>query len=462
MKIKAFKIKDFDKLEKYFFALFLLVSFVSYLLWSLNIPFGEAPDEAMRYQIPDFIYRYGYLPVGDDPEIINPVWGISYAFTPITTYIVQAFFMKITSFFTTDSWALIMTARIVNILFSVITLWICILISQLIFKKNYTAKWLFLFAVAFLPQYAFVSSYVNMDVLAVLSSAIIVYAWISGLKTDWDYKSCIVLAVGMSVCLLSYYNAYGFLLCSVLLYFGSMLCCNKNLKQIKFFKKTALIVFVVLLLSAWWFIRNFFLYDGDILGLAASNECADIHADAAHKLDALDIPKNKGQSLWYMLKDRMWLFLVARSFIGLLGHANVALSTWVYLFYALFFVASFVGCLISFKKFFPKIKSKLDEHSKKTILFSITMIIAVITPFLISMYYSYTADFQPQGRYSIPCLIPLMFFSSVGFNSLFSKLLPQKFESKLKNISVVLVMTIMLFFIFKILTGTIIPVYQGA
>lgn len=62
--------------------LFFLFLLVFYLMWARVQPMGAGPDEQMRYQIADYIYKHGSLPVGDDPSVRNVVWGISYAFSP--------------------------------------------------------------------------------------------------------------------------------------------------------------------------------------------------------------------------------------------------------------------------------------------------------------------------------------------------------------------------------------------
>ena len=78
-KLKRKKISAETTVEILFF-LFLLVF---YLMWARVQPMGAGPDEQMRYQIADYIYKHGSLPVGDDPSVRNVVWGISYAFSPI-------------------------------------------------------------------------------------------------------------------------------------------------------------------------------------------------------------------------------------------------------------------------------------------------------------------------------------------------------------------------------------------
>ena len=39
---------------------------------------------------------------------------------------------------------------------------------------------------------------------------------------------------------------------------------------------------------------------------------------------------------------------------------------------------------------------------------------ALLIPNYLNAYYSYSSDFQPQGRYSMPMLIPLMYFVTKG------------------------------------------------
>ena len=64
-KLKRKKISAETTVEILFF-LFLLVF---YLMWARVQPMGAGPDEQMRYQIADYIYKHGSLPVGDDPSV---------------------------------------------------------------------------------------------------------------------------------------------------------------------------------------------------------------------------------------------------------------------------------------------------------------------------------------------------------------------------------------------------------
>lgn len=83
-----------NKKEKIVEILFLTGVFVFLLLWAVVQPFNASPDEAMKYQIVEYIMKHGTLPHGGNPEIRHELWGISYAFNPILPYIIGAVFGK--------------------------------------------------------------------------------------------------------------------------------------------------------------------------------------------------------------------------------------------------------------------------------------------------------------------------------------------------------------------------------
>ena len=54
------------------------------------------------------------------------------------------------------------------------------------------------------------------------------------------------------------------------------------------------------------------------------------------------------------------------------------------------------------------------------------MILALIIPNILNLYASYAIDYQPQGRYSMPMLIPLMYFTVYGITALLDRLIKNK------------------------------------
>lgn len=418
---------------------FLASIFLFYLIWALNSPFNSAPDESMRFDIPKYIFDFRKLPVGHAPEIREEFWGISYAFNPILSYMISAFFMKITSFFTHNGFAMLMAARMTSILFGTATVWIVIRISKKLLPRIYQPA--FVCLVALLPQNAYLATYVNNDSMAVFSTALIIYMWILGIERDWDLKTCIGLGAGVAVCALSYYNAYGFILCSILLFvFTAAFCGKKQPDYFMMLKKGFLIAGIALALAGWWFVRNAVLYQGDFLGMRASSYYAELYAQDAFKPSNRMTMAKAGKSLYQMLFAEGWLHNTQNSFVGRFGFAEADLPGPMYYLYLPLMKLAIFGLMLRFLALFSLRKDK--EWNKKNILHIFLAVSTVIPPAL-SIYYSYYSDFQPQGRYVMPMVIPAMYFTVLGVSELLSPFIRQKNMKKLSyGYSVILIFSV--------------------
>lgn len=200
-----------------FYIIGTLILFLFLFYCSTKLCMNVAPDEYMRYDIPLFIYNHSYLPKGDEKEILNAIWGFSYGFTPYLPSIISFFFMKIASIFTTTPVHLLIAARLTSVLAGALTFFVCCKIGEEIFNHKMTI-YLFAIFVSLLPQFMYLSLYLNNDSFSIFTTALIVYGWIKGIKTNWNCKWCIFLGVAIGLCALTYYNAYGFILCSIIVY----------------------------------------------------------------------------------------------------------------------------------------------------------------------------------------------------------------------------------------------------
>lgn len=382
------------------------------MMWMMNQPFGVSPDEQMRYLIPQFIYEHGNLPHGGDPEIRNADWGISYGFTPITSYIISALFMKIASFFSADFMVLLRAARLVNVLFGTATVFIIIRIGKKLFEKPY--DWLFIIVASSLPQFIFVNSYVNMDSIALFGAAFLFYTCILGKESGWKTKHVILFAVALSVCLLSYYNTYGLVLCfSIFFVISVIISCQGEKDWWKtLLKKGMLVVLVVFILCGWWFIRNAVLYNGDFLGLTTCNEYGEMYGREDLKPSNIQTPEKQGLSIWEMFRNG-WVLVSGWSFFGVFGAMDMLLHFRVYQIY---FGLTLIGVIGAFLAI-PKLFRRKDEENRKVddIWFTVCSVLSIFFTIGISAYYSYTNDYQPQGRYILPMMIPFFYFIVTGF-----------------------------------------------
>lgn len=419
---------------------FLAALFVFLLLWAVVQPLNASPDEHMRYQIVEYIMKHGTLPEGGDPEIRNELWGISYAFSPITSYIIGAVFGKIAALFSAAEMAPVIGARLVNVIFGTLTGFLCLRIGKRMMKPG--AAWLFATMVCFLPGAVFIHSYVNMDSIAVCSTAWILLCWCKALQNGWSGKLCVELGLALSVCALSYYNAYGFALCTIFYFCISMLVCREKRWDWKALVKYGLLITAVVLVCAgWWFVRNAILYDGDFLGRNASSMYGELYAVEELKPSNIMTPKKMGQSIWDMLFwvpgewNYNWLSTVVVSFIGTFGYMDIFMpKLWSYL-YVFFFAAGALCVLPRLPELFEvrRIRKEVTDRredaegsvTKMTVyrkkgwkmegVFHLCLAGAAVIPVILLVIYAYSVDFQAQGRYLMPMLIPFMYFLSKGF-----------------------------------------------
>lgn len=391
---------------------YLILLFLFSCMWMWVQPLNASPDEGMRYLVPQYIYNHGRLPVGSDPEIINWAWGSSYGFNPITSYIISALFMKITAVFTTDATALLMAARLVSVLFGVANAYVVIKIAEKLFEGKRMYQWLFIVFATLLPEVVFITSYVNIDAMALFGTSLTIYCWILGMESDWRYRNCIALGASLSVCILSYYNTYGFLVCSFLLFVIYGLWLSEKGKESGVFKTTIkkglVVLGIVLLLTGWWFIRNYIIYDGDILGLDACNQCAELYALPELKPSFINTHQEKGLSLWNMLFQDKWLMSTMGSFIARFGFSDIYIAPWMYWAISIMLLLGIAGTLINAKRVW------FNGEDKARTLLHWMFVLTILLTVGISMYYSYTADYQPQGRYCLPMVTALMYLVVYG------------------------------------------------
>lgn len=431
--MKKIKIK-----EKYFKIGFIILVFVLALTWAIIQPNNDGPDEKMKMDICKYIAKHGSLPHGGDPEVRQPMWGISYGFTPILSYIFAGIFIKIAKVFTQDIHIIYIAGRLVSVICYTLMCMVNIKIAEKLFKNIYY-KWSFIILSCMLPQLIFLGSYINNDSLALFSISIIIYSWIIGLEKKWDIKSCIILSIGLALCALSYYNAYGYILTSAILFIASYFInkTENNKIDIKnMFKKGFLIVGITFLLCGWWFIRSAIIYNGDFLGLRTTEEYAEKYAIKELKPSNRDTDQNSNRSLKYMLVNRQWIRSTVKSFIAMFGPMKFQMKTKFYMLYLTIFTVGILEYIASFYKF--KHIKEMKENKNKGLL-EIIFGINIIIPIILSIYYSYCSDFQPQGRYIMPMVMPFMYFVVSGLENVIEKLIKNERVKKIVQYTIIFV-----------------------
>lgn len=455
-----------EKANKYisllYFTLYLAVALTLALSQPLSDnaypPLSNPPDEHSRYKVPLYICSHGTLPTGFEEELISGDCRWTYGFYTLLPYMIQGYAMRFVDLFTDSPLALLYTARLVNVILGLIMAYVVLLLGKKLFPDD-RVRWLFCFLITFLPQSLFLHTYVNPDSMCLLSTALMLYGLVRGYGDGFSLRSCAFLASGVILCALSYYNAYGFIVGSILLFAAYFV--KKENGKIKydwrnFLKKGLGISAVVLLCISWSFIRNYILYDGDIIGLATKENF----------IKSFDIERNTyysdGHSLIYMLTETDYFFHLFHTAVAVYG--SVSILTWgvVYRFYFLVFIVGILGAVFCHRR--AGAGSSGAELFGKTkglcIFFHTIMIFCMAMPLILLIRYAYTVDFQAQGRYILPGIIPFMYYTALGWkNILCWKRLPRILQNILFAALLICIVSSLLIMVYV----SALPVYmQGA
>lgn len=446
-------------LEQCLTLLYFLVYLAVTLTIALNQPLNDTfpslcnpPDEHSRYKVPLYICNHGTLPTGFEEELLSGDCKWTYGFYTLLPYMTQGYVMRFVNLFTDSPLALLYTARLVNVTIGLIMAYIVLLLGRKLFTDSRT-RWLFCFLITFLPQSLFLHTYVNPDSMCMLSTALMLYGLVCGYKDGFSFRSCALLSAGVIICALSYYNAYGFILGSIVM-FAAYFLKHENRKwhyDIKAFLKKGLpICIIVLLCISWSFIRNYVLYDGDFIGLTTMQNFIKSFGIAR------DTYASRGEPLTAMLFGRTFLPKIAVSFIANYGSGTLYTGIAVYLFYLFVIAAGIAGVVFVREK---GQVSPLKEEKWRYVLFHGVMVFCIAMPFLLLVRYAYTVDYQAQGRYIMPCLIPLMYYVSRGLEKL-----PfwRKASQKGKNILSALMLAGILLSLLYTVYARALPYYLGA
>lgn len=386
--------------------------------------FGNPPDEHARYLIPQFICEHGRIPTGFEEEIRIPSYGFSYGLYNVFPYIVQGYFMRFVSLFTQSELLLLYAARFVNVISGTLMAAVVYLLARRVFKDR-RFRWLFSFAVMFLPESLFMHTYVNSDSMCLLSTAMMVYALVSAYQEGFTRANSLWLSGGIILCALSYYNAYGYILSSILLFLAYFI--RKENGRLTYdwkemLKKGIFIGVIVLAGISWWFIRSYILYDGDFLGLATREKMAAQYAIDAVNPEALSTYQAKGYTILQMMKEEQFMTGAFITFVAAFGSLSITGNIWMYRAFKLFFIVGLAACVVLRRKGSGQTDradlSAGGTSRGKRLFFHINMIVCMLMPLILLIQYAYTMDFQNQGRYLLPAVIPLMYYAVAGLEKL--------------------------------------------
>ncbi|MCM1101210.1 MAG: DUF2142 domain-containing protein [Clostridium sp.] len=411
-----------------YFTIYLTVA----LTIALNQPLHDTPpsmcnppDEHSRYMVPLYICNHGTLPTGFEEKLLSQDVKWTYGFYTLLPYMAQGYVMRLVNLFTDSPLILLYAARMVNVATGLGMAYIVLLLGKKLFRDE-RVKWLFCFLVMFLPQSLFLHTYVNPDSMCLFSTALILYGLVCGYEDDFALRSRIFLTIGIILCTLSYYNAYGFILGSIVLFAARFLNREDGGWRFDFrgfLRKGLPIAAVVILCTGWSFVRNYILYDGDIIGLATKENFIRSYGILRES------PDDRGESLFDMLFRTDFFKDLIRTSIASYGSASLFGRRRIYTFYKLICLTGLLCAVLCRDRDNSAAVLRSDPKWRRA-FFHGAMIFCMLMPFILLVRYAYTVDYQAQGRYILPGIIPFMYYVSRGLEKIPLRFkIPEKFKN---------------------------------
>jgi len=362
----------------------LLVIFFNQLIWLSAIPYNFAPDEFGHFDVINRWVSTGNYPqfLKDPPDGLsrqNGMVGVSYSALQPLPYIWSGLPLMFTkNFLDQKHWYLYVRlgSALATVIFASGIYW---WLNKASPHQRY--KWVGVVIAGFIPQVSFIGAYVTSDSPTLAVSVWITAAALTGITNPFIWGA--LIGIG----LLSRYNTYP--LIAIL----ALMVAWKWFKQGKF-KEIVVSTLLAILLSGWWFLRNW-LTLGDILAVRKFYE-------VLYQIRAFEFHH---YGIWQMLNTTSWLEITGKSAFAAFDWNYLFLPNWVYSL-VLVVVTIGLGSLI--------INKKLNFWL--TIAFALTVYQSLAQ----SAYGSY----QPQGRHMFAILPAVLFYLWAGWTKL-------KFEKKL-------------------------------
>lgn len=361
-----------------------------------------APDEAVHYKYNvAFILKNKRLPVSgmDDlsaykscspDHLVKVHCGYSYVVFPGISYVISAASASILHHLFNVPY--VMGARVPSTIYGIVFI-LCAYFAAYIITRRRLVSTLLAAGVGLIPEYIFTSSYTNLDAHSVAISGVVGLAFVNYLvhpNRKWSLPILGIVTAGLLP--LAKYNF--FILGLPVIATVAYMLVKKKVSRRKFLELIGWSGIGFIVFSSFWYVRNAVLYH-DVLG-------QNFVLNTMSRYYPLGQPMNISSHTLVVFNELDFFGTLYRSFYYAFGSMFYYLGSAVYLVPAVFMVLGFVLLI-----------SRLAEDNKRLrpVIFAFAAFIAVIVLTLAEIIYnSMVYDFQPQGRYLYPILMPTVLF----------------------------------------------------
>lgn len=371
-------------------AIIFIAALVFYVYAALNLPTLFNLDNQNNYAATRYISEHYKIPVVEigDEDITFTEIGTTRSLRPPFTYIVSALVANFTTNFVDDS---VLRLRLGSPLLGALTITIIFTGFYLAFSHIGLALFGSL-SIALLPKFVFLASSNNDDIGAILSVSVLFTSVLGAIKYRNNIWPLIALAFSFGLVLQTKYTAW-----LTLPWFG--LVCIFLVKPIwhKVFKVLPLLVLVFIAAGGWWVIFNIANYGID-------DPTALRHASEIQRsLNSIE-PNQQGYAsegvgvLDLLSNHDQFLSKSYRSLIGYLEWLELDLSKSTYFFYGIIFLVGVIAVTL-----------QRPAAHKKTSYLDYLILMMLLSQLMFYLHHNWLRDIQPQARYVLPMIMPLVY-----------------------------------------------------
>jgi len=365
-------------------ATLVLLTIAVRLPWIFMIPISQAPDEGAHYWVIDFLRTHLALPTLADmmTEPNSSYYGALSPFSYVP-HVLCAFAMP---FFNAP-----LAYRFGSLLMGIASVLAARGIGKELFPQSRVVALAVPLFLVFHAQLAFVNGYSNNDSTSMAVATWALYAAILAVKRGITFKSSIGFGV-LSGCLaLSKPTTY--CLFPILL-IAFLMCAFLHKEPVQaYLKKLATVASIAACISMPFFLRNWFGFNGDLLGMRTMLELWWTSYGKPAQLYHLPVVDNAD-----------WRYCAFISYVGNLGNMDKLLPSRIYKLFSLGITLALGGWGLS--AVLAWIRKPLESLSERRISVCIWTLIALTFVFnfatLVAASASLNATGPPQGRYLFP------------------------------------------------------------
>ncbi|MGB9911233.1 MAG: hypothetical protein ACPLKP_01365 [Microgenomates group bacterium] len=388
-----------------FFILILIIWTLWVTHWAWVLPYNMAPDECLHFKTAKFFQEEKRLPVAGKEKITvireKDCQGTTYIETPFLNYIITAIFINFKGLVKIERDYL--AGRMSSVFFGIIFVVLYYLFLKKFFLKNTFIVYSTLVSTIFIPQVTYIFAYINQEAYSLASSVFLIlisliFYQLSKEKIK-EKKYWVLLGLSLALHFFSKTNFW-------LLFLIPLLFLGVRFWQVRklYFQNLLIISLIPLFLSGWFFMRNWLIYK-DFLGIKTYQEIT--------KANFVSRTFNQaGWTVYDVLFKSKWIEETLSSFYGRFGYMTIEIDPVMQWIFRGFLFLGLVGLI-----------EKLTEKKKIIIwegnnLFYLLFTILIPLNIAFSLWNSLYFDFQNQGRYLFPVLIPIMVLANMGIFNL--------------------------------------------